>query len=141
MRKSKVLFFVITTIMVACFISGPIVYFTKEGSDSNKVQNSNQGITGGTVATYNTPEKMIELDDGDISFIQNLWNNDNWNTEGTSEGLSDCVVVIEGLRAYYNSDNGVFNDVTNHRFMTVDTETKKYLNECLSKYIELGGFD
>ncbi len=97
--------------------------------------------TNGTIAAYNTSEKTVSLEDEDISLIRDLWNNGNWNTEGTSEGLSDCVIMIDGEKVLYNSETGVFNDTINQRFMILDTATKDRLNNCLSKYITLGEFD
>ena len=122
-------------------------YINDELSEGNQVIESSDYApvdetgTGGTVATFNMQNETVDLNNEDIAFIQELWNTGDWNNEGASEGLRDCVIIIDNVKVYYNSDKGVFDDVTNQRFMVLDADTKEFFNGRISEYIELGEFD
>ncbi len=115
------------------------------GSDRSLYTSGQEGIENNSskvaVSAFYTPDELFELSDDDAAGIQEEIIKASWNEEGTTDGLSDCIILIEDTKIYYNSTDGVLNDVSNDRYCIVDDHTKELFNGILRTYIELGGFD
>ena len=62
---------------------------------------------------------------------------DAWNTEGTTDCLSNIEITINEETYKYHSDCGTFNDNVNQNYLSLDDETKTVVNVILAEYISL----
>ena len=79
--------------------------------------------------------KALLANDG--STIADILENASWNTEGTTDCLSNIEVEINGIIYKYHSDCGTFNDRKNQRYLSLESDMKEKLNTLLAEYISL----
>ena len=79
--------------------------------------------------------KALLANDG--STIADILENASWNTEGTTDCLSNIEVEINGIIYKYHSDCGTFNDRKNQRYLSLESDMKENLNTLLAEYISL----
>ncbi len=84
-----------------------------------------------------TGEKTSITNNEDIRVISNLLFSDLWDTEGTSDCLSNIAITINGLTYSYHSDCSTFNDNAAQRSLSLDDTTKEEINALFEKYISL----
>ena len=73
----------------------------------------------------------------DIRTISNILCGDAWNTEGTTDCLSNIEITINEETYKYHSDCGTFNDNVNQNYLSLDDERKAVVNAIFSEYISL----
>ena len=64
----------------------------------------------------------------DIRTISNILCGDAWNTEGTTDCLSNIEITINEETYKYHSDCGTFNDNVNQNYLSLDDERKAVVN-------------
>ena len=69
--------------------------------------------------------------------IPNILCGDAWNTEGTTDCLSNIEITINEETYKYHSDCGTFNDNVNQNYLSLDDERKAVVNAIFSEYISL----
>lgn len=84
-----------------------------------------------------TGENANITENEDIRTISNLLCGDAWNTEGTTDCLSNIEITINEETYKYHSDCGTFNDNVNQNYLSLDDETKTVVNAIFAEYISL----
>lgn len=73
----------------------------------------------------------------DIRVISDILLSDTWNTEGTTDCLSNIEITINGETYKYHSDCGTFNDKVKQQYLSLDDATKEKVNAMIEKYVSL----
>lgn len=84
-----------------------------------------------------TGENANITENEDIRTISNILCGDAWNTEGTTDCLSNIEITINEETYKYHSDCGTFNDNVNQNYLSLDDERKAVVNAIFSEYISL----
>lgn len=84
-----------------------------------------------------TGENANITENEDIRTISNILCGDAWNTEGTTDCLSNIEITINKETYKYHSDCGTFNDNVNQNYLSLDDERKAVVNAIFSEYISL----
>ena len=84
-----------------------------------------------------TGENANITENEDIRTISNILCGDAWNTEGTTDCLSNIEITINEETYKYHSDCGTFNDNVNQNYLSLDDERKTEVNAIFAKYISL----
>lgn len=79
--------------------------------------------------------KSLLANDG--ATIEGILEKGSWNTEGTTDCLSNIEIEIKGTIYKYHSECGTFNDKVNQRYLSLDDITKEKINSIISEYISL----
>lgn len=75
-----------------------------------------------------TGENANITENEDIRTISNILCGDAWNTEGTTDCLSNIEITINEETYKYHSDCGTFNDNVNQNYLSLDDERKAVVN-------------
>ena len=81
-------------------------------------------------------ETSLTVNEG-TKTITNLLSSDLWNTEGTTDCLSNIEIIINGKIYKYHSDCGTFNDSTKQRYLSLDDASKEKVNAIIEEHISL----
>lgn len=84
-----------------------------------------------------TGENANITENEDIRTISNILCGDAWNTEGTTDCLSNIEITINEETYKYHSDCGTFNDNVNQNYLSLDDERKIVVNAIFAEYISL----
>ena len=84
-----------------------------------------------------TGENANITENEDIRTISNILCGDAWNTEGTTDCLSNIEITINEETYKYHSDCGTFNDNVNQNYLSLDDERKTVVNAIFAEYISL----
>lgn len=82
-----------------------------------------------------TGENANITENEDIRTISNILCGDAWNTEGTTDCLSNIEITINEETYKYHSDCGTFNDNVNQNYLSLDDERKAVVNAFFRVYI------
>lgn len=69
--------------------------------------------------------------------IADILGSGSWNTEGTTDCMSNIEITINGTTYKYHSDCGTFNDNVNQQYLSLDDDIKENVNAILAEYISL----
>lgn len=96
---------------------------------------------GAIIVTNIFTTQSKSLSDNDGLTITDILESDSWNTEGTSDCMSNIEVTMSGTIYKYHSDCGTFNDSINQRSLSLDEKTQNLVNNILENYISLTSED
>ena len=114
----------------------------RSGSDtiiaaSEPPQSEDTEAVSGTVFHVGA-DKAYALTAEEIEQIAAIIETGNWNSEGTSDCVNDCKLIINGETYYYHSECGTWNDKLHDRCLSVTNAEKEKINAVLSQYVTLG---
>lgn len=84
-------------------------------------------------------EKMLSREDSD--YVRSIIKNGKWNTDGTSDCLSDIIFTIDGKDFYYHVSCSAFNDYGTEKNLKLTKSQAGKINDMLGPFGYLYGED
>ena len=89
---------------------------------------------GDVQVRYDFETECVTLDQSDAEFLLSILNSEDWLEGAVTETMYDFTFYIQGVKLYYVSEMGRFNDVTNIRSGSLSDEDQETLNAILASY-------